>query len=136
MLSEEAARLPSLHSHWEQSSLEEQLEFISYLFQNALPQCIPKSPIIHDKLIFVRIETNDKMSECTKGQSGQVMPNRSSDEPLLNAGKVSKWEAEEVELIVKLRNEGLVWLISPKLLKKNGREEGPGDRSRSSVRLI
>jgi hypothetical protein len=94
------------------------------LFQNALPQCVPESLTIHNKSISGQIETNGIMLEC-RGQSGQVIANHSSGEPLLNAGKGSKWEVEEVELIVKLQDEGLAWFDITKAFE----EKWPGRRS-------
>jgi hypothetical protein len=126
-------RLLSLCSHWEQASLGEQLEFLSYLFQNALPQCLPESLSVYGNSISGHIGTNHIISECIREQSGQVMSSRSSDEPLLNAGKGSRWETEEVELILKLRDEqGLAWFDNAKAFE----EKWPGRRSQSSIQVI
>ena len=60
------------------------------------------------------------------------MFNHSSDKALLNARKGSRWEIEEVNLIVELREKwGLSWSEIAKVFE----EKWPGKRSKGTIQV-
>jgi len=96
--------LLTLCSYWIEASLEEQLQFLSYLFQNALPQSIPKPPSAHNSFPTLGQLGTNHIASGSLRQSHPI-PNLNPDEPLLNGGKGGRWETEELDLIRELREK-------------------------------
>jgi hypothetical protein len=101
----------TLQSHFLTLPLEERLQFLSWLFQGALSQCMHKS---QGSLGIVSIAGKggaDTRSECLQAPNQGTTPTLEANvEPLLHPRKGRQWTSDEIDLLVKLRKEqNLPW---------------------------
>lgn len=102
----------TLRSHFLASSVEERLEFLSWLFESTLPRCISESPSAVDVS-----STTGKVGRAEAQLARrQARPHKTSRNlnakklPQVNSRKGKPWSPEEVSLLVRLRkDQNLPW---------------------------
>ncbi|KAF9889997.1 hypothetical protein FE257_006677 [Aspergillus nanangensis] len=81
----------SLHSHFTSVSVDERLQFLSWLFEDALPRCLSQS----DE------EAPERIARPTR----HLARSNDSAEPHGNSRKGMPWSSEEVDLLLRLRRD-------------------------------
>ncbi|EED19016.1 conserved hypothetical protein [Talaromyces stipitatus ATCC 10500] len=118
----------TLYSCFSAASLHERLEFFSWLFQYGLSESLSAASA---ELPFTQAKTADKSPEslCLQRRRLPPTPNRRRATSI-RSRKGKAWEPDEIELLIKLKEDGLSWSVITKRFQKRF----PG-RSRGSIQV-
>ncbi|EED22692.1 hypothetical protein TSTA_061800 [Talaromyces stipitatus ATCC 10500] len=110
------------------ASLYERLEFFSWLFQYGLSESLSAASA---ELPFTQAKTADKSPEslCLQRRRLPPTPNRRRATSI-RSRKGKAWEPDEIELLIKLKEDGLSWSVITKRFQKRFPR-----RSRGSIQV-
>jgi hypothetical protein len=128
-LCEKEASFSALSSHFSASPVPERLQFLSWLFEGALPRCMSDLKRTAD-FATPTVETEGgglRSSPRSTRSPGRLPAIDNSDMRRLSSRKGMPWLPEEEDLLVKLRREqGLPWSVVARLFSEqySGRSQG------------